>query len=355
MAIFDSPAETLKSLKNVGYITDEATAAHVYFASKLNKALLLEGPAGAGKTELALSIAKAGNMPFIRLQCYNGITDNEAIGHFDYALQRLFVERESQAGTQRSFAEIVQEIRSRQFYISGPFLEAIESPTRSVLLIDEIDKIDYSFEALLLELLSVWQLSIPGMGTVSANTIPFVVMTSNAEREIGFALRRRSLYILVEHPTPEREAEIVARKTPNCSPATHRFIAGFAIALRRQSFDKPPSISEMNDVALALEMMGLTEILPEHKMLILPLIIKTKDDRSQVLRKNKLFETILDQSILYANAMNENQVEQALELDENIEGLPASIEAMANALDGISPAMDESFDTSFSESEVAVA
>lgn len=355
MAIFDSPAETHQSLRNVGYITDEATATHVYFASHLNKALMLEGPAGAGKTELALSIAKAGNMPFLRLQCYNGITDNEAIGHFDHALQRLFVDRESKVVTQRSFAEITDEIHSRQFYISGPFLQAIESPTRCVLLIDEIDKIDYSFEALLLELLSVWQLSIPGMGTISATTIPFVVMTSNSERELGFALRRRSLYMMVEHPTPEREAEIVARKTPNCSSATHRFIAGFAIALRRQTFQKPPSISEMNDVALALEMMGLTEIRPEHKMLILPLIIKTKNDRNQMLKNRGRFEAILDQSIEYANAMTANQVEQALELGGGIEELPDSIEAMANELDDRSSTLNEAFDAEFSETAVVVA
>ncbi|MGC9292952.1 MAG: AAA family ATPase [Acidobacteriaceae bacterium] len=329
MPIFDSISETHRALTDVGYITDEATAAAVFFAARGNQALLIEGPAGAGKTELALSVAKAGNMPFIRLQCYQGISDKQAIGDFDRALQDLFVDRESRSGKLRSFDELAVETRSRKFFNAGPLLEALESETRCVLLIDEIDKVDYAFEAFLLEMLSVWQHSIPRLGVVRAKTVPFVVITSNAERELGFALRRRCLYMMVEHPTAEREAEIVARKTPHSGPVMHRFIAGLAIALRRESLEKPPSISEMNSVALALELMGQTEIQAEHKMLFLPLLVKTKNDRAQLVKKEGMFRNIVEDAKKYAAAMTGPQVDQALRLDGSVEWPPAFIEAIS--------------------------
>jgi len=333
MPIFDSIPETHQALTNIGYITDEATAAAVFFAARENQSLLIEGPAGAGKTELALSVAKAGSMPFIRLQCYQGITDKQAIGDFDRALQDLFVDRESRSGKLRSFDELAVETRSRKFFNAGPLLEALESETRCVLLIDEIDKVDYAFEAFLLEMLSVWQHSIPRLGVVQAKTIPFVVITSNAERELGFALRRRCLYMMVEHPTAAREAEIVARKTPHSNPAMHRFIAGLAIALRRESLEKPPSISEMNSVALALELMGQTEIQAEHKMLFLPLLVKTKNDRAQLVNKEGMFRNIVDDAKKYAAAMTDSQVDQALRLDGAAEELPAFLDEMSKGQD----------------------
>jgi len=333
MPIFDSIPETHRALTDVGYITDEATAAAVFFAARENQSLLIEGPAGAGKTELALSVAKAGNMPFIRLQCYQGIGDKQAIGDFDRALQDLFVDRESRSGKLRSFDELAVETRSRKFFNAGPLLEALESETRCVLLIDEIDKVDYAFEAFLLEMLSVWQHSIPRLGVVRAKTVPFVVITSNAERELGFALRRRCLYMMVEHPTAEREAEIVARKTPHSNPAMHRFIAGLAIALRRESLEKPPSISEMNSVALALELMGQTEIQAEHKMLFLPLLVKTKNDRAQLVNKEGMFRNIVDDAKKYAAAMTDSQVDQALRLDGAAEELPAFLDEMSKGQD----------------------
>lgn len=328
MAIFDSISETHKALTDIGYITDEATAAVVFFAATGNQSLLIEGPAGAGKTELALSVAKAGNMPFIRLQCYKGITDKQAIGDFDHALQDLFVDRESRSGNLRGFDELAVETRSRKFFNAGPLLEALECETRCVLLIDEIDKVDYSFEAFLLEMLSVWQHSIPRLGVVRAKIIPFVVITSNAERDLGFALRRRCMYTEVEHPTPEREAEIVARKTPRSDPAMHRFIAGLAIALRKESLEKPPSISEMNSVAVALETLGLTEIQPEQKMLFLPLLVKTKDDRRQLVNKEGMFQNILDEAKKYAAAMTDSQADLLLRVHEDAEELSTFVTDM---------------------------
>jgi MoxR-like ATPase len=146
--------------------------------------------------------------------------------------------------------------------MAGPLLEAIEQEKRCVLLIDEIDKVDYAFEAMLLELLSVWTLSIPKLGTVRATSVPHVFLTSNQERRLGDPLRRRSFYLVVEHPNAEREAAIVAERTPKASVATHRFIAGLAKSLRAYTLEKPPSISEMNDVAMAMELLRIDRILP---------------------------------------------------------------------------------------------
>jgi MoxR-like ATPase len=300
--MFSTPEKTLAALENVGYLTDVKTATTVYYAARLNKPILIEGPAGAGKTELADSVAKAGGMRFIRLQCYEGITDKQAIGDYNRAMQQLYVELKGKTTTGSDWDQIKEEIASRDFYMAGPLLEAIEAERRCVLLIDELDKVDHAFEALLLEILSAWQLSVPGLGTVPARSIPFVVLTSNQERILGNPLRRRSLYLQVEHPTPEREAAIVARCTPNCSPATHAFIAGFAQALRGYNLEKPPSISEMNDIAQALELLGYTEIEAEHKDIILPLIAKTEGDRNRLLMKQS-FESIINVAKLYVDRL----------------------------------------------------
>jgi MoxR-like ATPase len=202
-------------------------------------------------------------------------------------------------------------VTSRAFFLPGPLLTAIEREKRCVLLIDEIDKVDYAFEALLLELLSAWTISIPKMGTIAAKTIPLVFMTSNQERRLGDPLRRRSFYMVVEHPTAEREAAIVKNKTPTASPATHRFIAGLAKALRSFNLEKPPSISEMNDVALAMQLLSMEEILAVHKDIMLPLIVKTEGDRKRMLMK-QAFEVIIYTARRNADAMEAEEVEAAI-------------------------------------------
>jgi MoxR-like ATPase len=189
--------------------------------------------------------------------------------------------------------------------MAGPLLEAIEQEKPCVLLIDEIDKVDYAFEALLLELLSAWTLSIPRMGTVRATSIPHVFLTSNQERRLGDPLRRRSFYLVVEHPVAEREAAIVAKRTPDASESTHRFIAGLARSLRAYTMEKPPSISEMNDVALAMELLGIEQVLPEHKDIMLPLIAKTEGDRKRLLMK-EAFESIVRIAARYAAEIEAN-------------------------------------------------
>ena len=300
--MFRSPEETRANLERVGYFTDRKTATTVFLAGTIQRPILLEGPPGAGKTQIAQSVAQAYGVPLLRLQCYQGINEEKAIGQYDKSLQELYVLLMSRSSQAPDWAEIKREVTSRAFFIAGPLLEAIEQETRCVLLIDEIDKVDYAFEAMLLELLSAWTLSIPKLGTIHATSIPYVFLTSNQERRLGDPLRRRSFYLVIGHPTAEREAAIVARRTPKASTATHRFIAGLAKSLRAYTMEKAPSISEMNDVAHAMELLGLDLILPEHKEIILPLIAKTEGDRKRLLMR-EAFESIVRLAAKYAVEM----------------------------------------------------
>jgi len=257
----------------------------VYLAAQLNKPILKEGPPGSGKTQLAYAVAEATGSQLERLQCYAGIDEEKAIGKFDEPLQRLAVELRSKRGS-IEWEDLQQELRSERFFSAGPLLRALRYPRPCVLLIDELDKVDYAFEAILLELLSVWQLSIPKLGVIKAKTIPFVVLTSNEERRIGDPLRRRSLYLRVEHPTPQREAKILRMRTPNQSAGFHQGMAGLAKALRGWSLEKPPSISEMLDLAQALEVLGKQEITAEMRDILLPLLAKTEADRRKLLLRD---------------------------------------------------------------------
>jgi MoxR-like ATPase len=280
-------------LASVGYITDEITATVVHLAARLNKPILLEGPPGSGKTELAYATAKATGTEVERLQCFEGINEEKAIGKFDEALQRLAVEQQSKSGAV-AWEALKQELHSEKFFSAGPLLRALRYPERCVLLIDELDKVDQAFEAMLLELLSVWQLSIPKLGLVTAETIPFVVLTSNEERRIGDPLRRRSFYLRIDHPTPQREAKILQLRTPNQSPEFHRGMAGLAKALRGWSLEKPPSISEMLDLAQALEVLGEERITPEMRDVLLPLLAKTEADRRKLLLRDGFASLVYD-------------------------------------------------------------
>jgi MoxR-like ATPase len=300
--MYPSPNETLCALERAGYFTDLRTATTVYLAGKIHRPIMLEGPAGAGKTELASSVALAYGEPLIRLQCYQGINEEKAIGQYDRSLQELYVLLMSKSDQTPDWAEIKREVTSRSYFMAGPLLEAIEQERPCVLRIDEIDKVDYAFEAMLLELLSAWTLSIPKMGTVAATSIPHVFLTSNQERRLGDPLRRRSFYLIVEHPSAEREAAIVAKRTPDAGEETHRFIAGLAKSLRAYTLEKPPSISEMNDVALAMELLGIRRLSSEHKDFMLPLIAKTEGDRKRLLLK-QAFESIVRMANRYADEL----------------------------------------------------
>lgn len=291
--MFSSVQDVQVGLGQTGYITDEITATIVYLAAKLNKPILLEGPPGSGKTELAYAVAKATSRQVERLQCFEGINEEKAIGKFDEALQRLAVELRSKAGPV-DWEPLKEELHSLNFFSAGPLLRALQYPKRCVLLIDELDKVDQAFEAMLLELLSVWQLSIPKLGLVTAETIPFVVLTSNEERRIGDPLRRRSFYLRIDHPTPQREAKILQLRTPNQSVEFHRVMAGLAKALRGWSLEKPPSISEMLDLAQALEVLGEARITPEMRDVLLPLLAKTEADRRKLLLRDGFASLVYD-------------------------------------------------------------
>lgn len=291
--MFRSLQEVDTGLRATGYIADPVTCSTVYFAARLQRPVLIEGPAGGGKTELAYAIAQAANTRVERLQCFEGINEEKAIGKFDEALQRLCVELRSKT-TNPDWGELRAELHGRQYFSAGPLLRALEEPKSCVLLIDELDKVDYAFEAVLLELLSVWQLSVPKLGTIVARSVPFVILTSNEERRIGDPLRRRSFYLRLEHPTPEREAEIVALRLPKVSPTFHAGIAGLAKALRGWSLEKPPSISEMLDLARALEDLGIEEVTPEMRDTLLPLLAKTEADRRKLLLRDGFASLIYD-------------------------------------------------------------
>jgi MoxR-like ATPase len=291
--LFESVRQLTAGLHSSGYITDPVTINTVYLASALHKPLLLEGIAGAGKTQLAYAVADAARTTVERLQCYPGIDEAKAIGKFDESLQRLCVEMSTKSASP-DWEALADELHSRRFFMAGPLLRALEYEKPCVLLIDELDKVDHAFEAMLLEVLSVWQLSIPKLGTAKARSIPFVVLTSNEERRIGDPLRRRSLYLRIEHPTPEREAEIVAIRTPHASQEFHAGMAGLAKALRGWSMEKAPSVSEIIDLAAALKVLGVETVTPEMRDILLPLLAKTEADRRKLLLRDGFASLVYD-------------------------------------------------------------
>jgi MoxR-like ATPase len=291
--LFSSLCELERRLVATGYIADPVATSTVYLAARLHKPLLLEGPPGSGKTQLAYAVADAAYTTVERLQCYEGINEEKAIGKFDEPLQRLCVELKTKS-VEVDWELLRRELHEKQFFSAGPLLRALQYEEPCVLLVDELDKVDQAFEAMLLELLSVWQLSVPKLGTIQATSIPFVVLTSNEERRIGDPLRRRSFYLRVEHPSPQREANILRLRTPNRSADFHCEMAGLAKALRGWSLEKPPSISEMLDLAQALELLGEERITTDMRDILLPLLAKTEADRRKLLLRDGWASLVYD-------------------------------------------------------------
>ena len=304
--MFESFDELMERLKATGYFIDPVMTRIVFLAAKLQKPLLLEGPAGSGKTQLAVAVAQAAGTHIERLQCYRGVTEDKAIGRFDESLQRLYMEFSKGNGESGSWRELQANLKGRDFFRPGPLMRALECEKPCVLLIDELDKVDEGFEALLLEILSAWQLSIPEFGTVEAKSIPFVVLTSNEERRLGDPIRRRSLYVRVEHPTPEREAEIIASRTPGAGVEFHREIAGIARSFRNYSLEKPPSVSEMIDFANALRLMGSDHVTEEQRDVLLPFLAKTEKDRRHLLLREG-FQSLLVDGARYAQDLDPSE------------------------------------------------
>ncbi len=298
--MFESLESLSNGLSSSGYFIDPVMTQVVFLSARLQKPLLLEGPAGSGKTQLALSVAAAANTQIERLQCYQGVTEAQAIGSFDSALQRLYLEFSKNQHS--DWHSIQSGLNGRDFFRPGPLMRALECERPCVLLIDELDKVDGSFEAMLLEVLSAWQLSIPEFGTVKAKSIPFVVLTSNEERRLGDPIRRRSLYVRVEHPSPGLEAEIIASKTPDADTSFHREIAGVARSFRNHSLEKPPSVSEMIDFARALQLLGTNHVTEELRDVLLPFLAKTEKDRRHLMLREG-FKSLLDDGARYAREL----------------------------------------------------
>jgi MoxR-like ATPase len=298
--MFDSMDALSSKLAGAGYFIDPVMTQIVYLAAKLQKPLLLEGPAGSGKTQLSLAVAAAAHTHVERLQCYRGVTEEKAIGRFDESLQRLYIEFSK--GQREDWKAIQANLKGRDFFRPGPLMRALECEQPCVLLIDELDKVDEHFEAFLLEVLAESQLSIPEFGTVTAKSIPFIVLTSNEERRLGDPIRRRCLYLRIEHPTPEREAEIIASRTPDAVDSFHREMAGIALSFRNYSLEKPPSVSEMIDFANALRLLGTDHVTAEHRDVLLPFLAKTAKDRRHLLLREG-FKSLLDDGARIAERM----------------------------------------------------
>src|SRR5215831_13815752 len=235
--MFSSARDLADKLLASNYMIEETISPAIYLAAKMRRPLLIEGPPGCGKTELAYAVARSAETHVERLQCYVGINEDKAIGQFDEALQKLFLEART-ARINGDWEAIREELHALEFFTKGPLLRALLYPDKPcVLLVDEIDKVDHEFEALLLEVLSDWQLSIPKLGTIKAKTVPFVVLTSNEERRIGDPLRRRGFYLRFGYPTIERERQILELQTGRSGAGSHQQVAGLARALRGWSLE----------------------------------------------------------------------------------------------------------------------
>jgi MoxR-like ATPase len=300
--LFGSAEELSSRLRSARYVIDPVTLEVVFLAVRMQKPVLVEGPPGCGKTELAYAMAQAAGTTVERLQCYVGITEDKAIGKFDEALQKLYLETHTdQLG--RDWEAIRNRLHTLDFFAQGPLLRALLYRERPcVLLVDEIDKVDYQFEAVLLEILSAFQVTVPKLGTIKASTIPFVVLSSNEERRLGDPLRRRCFYLRFEYPSVERETEIMALRSESRNARLRGQLAGLAQALRGWNMEKAPSIAEMLDLAQALDILGVEQISPEQRDLLLPLLAKTESDRKRLMLRAG-FEGLVADSVRYRDGL----------------------------------------------------
>ncbi len=289
-----SVADTKQALAAASYLADESAALVSFLAQRLGKPILVEGPAGVGKTELAKALSRASSRELIRLQCYEGLDEAKALYEWNYRKQLLRI----QAGGESGWEEVHGDIFSEEFLLARPLMQAIASPEPVVLLIDEIDKTDQEFEAMLLELLSDFQITIPELGQVSATSMPIVVLTSNNSRELTEALKRRCLYLWLDYPELEREMEIVRLHTPDLSEALTRRLVEVVRMVRALDLKKPPSIAETIDWARTLLLMGAEDIDRETFEQSMSIIVKHRTDIDLVAERvgMKLAESVRPQS-----------------------------------------------------------
>ncbi len=294
---FASIDELQAALAEYAYIADRALTTAIFLALKLNKPLLLEGEAGVGKTEIAKTLARMQGRELIRLQCYEGLDVNTTIYEWNYARQMLQIRLlEAQGAAQNTAAQ--QSIFGPEFLIKRPLLQAIEArgDQPPILLIDELDRADEEFEAFLLELLSDWQISIPEIGTIRAETPPTVIITSNRTREVHDALKRRCLFYWVDYPTLDKEIQIVKARVPGASERLARQVVLVVQELRRMDLYKLPGVAETLDWVTALVALDQTELTPQAVEDTLGAILKYQDDIAQV-RGQRLNELLKRASV----------------------------------------------------------
>jgi MoxR-like ATPase len=268
--------EVRAGLRDARYVTTPRVETALYLTLTLGKPLLAEGPAGAGKTELAKVLAAMLGTELVRLQCYEGLDETRALFEWNYQKQLLRIQADRTEG--RAWSAVAHDVFSRDFLLERPLLRAITAERRVVLLIDEIDKADAEFEAFLLEVLSDFQVSVPELGTIRATARPVVVLTSNRTRELSEALLRRCLHLYVELPRAEKEAEIIALKVPEVDEALRGQVARFVAALRKLDLRKAPSIAETLDWARGLCALGIRELDATAVRRTLALVVKHEDD-----------------------------------------------------------------------------
>ncbi len=277
-----SVAQVREGLGQVGYLADEAAALVSFLAQRLGKPVLVEGPAGVGKTELAKALSRSTGRRLVRLQCYEGLDEAKALYEWNYRKQLLRIQAEAsgeaEAAAEGSWERTRGDIFSEDFLFTRPLLEAISAEDAVVLLIDEIDKTDQEFEAMLLEVLSDFQISIPELGVIEATTRPIVVLTSNNSRELTEALKRRCLYLWLDYPSVERELEIVRLHAPELDEAMAHRLVEIVHMIRALDLKKPPSIAESIDWARTLLLVGADDIDRETFEQSMSILVKHRSD-----------------------------------------------------------------------------
>jgi MoxR-like ATPase len=286
MTWFASPADASTRLHDVGYLADPATSTTSFLAGALEKPLLVEGPAGVGKTELAKAVARATGAELVRLQCYEGLDEARALYEWNYKKQLLRIQ--ASQGTDQEWDETHDDIFTEEFLLTRPLLSAIRRDEPTVLLIDEVDKTDIEVEGLLLEVLSDFQVTIPELGTITSTRRPFVVLTSNASRELSEAVKRRCLYLHLDYPDSEREREIVASQVPGLDDKVTRQLVATIARLRELELKKAPSIAESVDWARTLVALEIGDLDDKAISDTLGVILKHRSDHERAVKELKL-------------------------------------------------------------------
>jgi len=280
--LFTSPQDVRERLGQTGYLADDATATTVFLADALEKPLLVEGPAGTGKTELAKAVTEAANAELVRLQCYEGLDEARALYEWNYRKQLLRIQA---AGDGQKWEETHDDIFSEEFLLARPLLTAIRRDDPTVLLVDETDKADVEVEGLLLEVLSDFQVTVPELGTIEATNKPFVVLTSNATRELSEALKRRCLFLHMDYPDAERERQIVLTRVPDVPEKLAEELIRTVRTLRALELKKSPSIAESIDWARTLVALGADALDEAMVAQTLGVVLKHASDHARAAKE----------------------------------------------------------------------